>query len=393
MQHLPDWMGEEQALAARLPAAPLRGAALSAERALLLADLGRYAKEVVRSARGSALPEISAAAVAADLNWLLRPVFVCGHHRSGTTLLLDLLDGHPDLLALPSEGTYFSSFRRVACVAPGADDLDAFAAEWVARFVDPNYEPHFKLGRSSASGNPYVDFVRRLFSWQAALQRACPQVAEFASLLALAAAYRDTVAPGRQPRIWVEKTPLNERFLRRFDSFGRARFIQLVRDPRDTLASLLALLRDAGVSEPDSVDCASGIGHSLRLAHAHSRRHPQRYLVVRYEDLVDDSAQTMQRVCHFLQIAPHAALLTPTSVSQAVRSNSSFVPAAPGVIQRSVRAPQLGACEMQVLSALTAGSARQFGYALAPVDPWMRFRTHVRELPFALKRYLKTALS
>src|SRR5438128_164057 len=34
------------------------------------------------------------------------PVFVCGPARSGTTLLMRLLDSHPDLAVLPGE-TYF----------------------------------------------------------------------------------------------------------------------------------------------------------------------------------------------------------------------------------------------------------------------------------------------
>jgi hypothetical protein len=34
------------------------------------------------------------------------PVFICGVHRSGTTLMRDLLDGHPVLSVLPSEGSF-----------------------------------------------------------------------------------------------------------------------------------------------------------------------------------------------------------------------------------------------------------------------------------------------
>ncbi len=36
----------------------------------------------------------------------MRPVFVCGVHRSGTTLVRDLIDGHPALSVLPSEGSF-----------------------------------------------------------------------------------------------------------------------------------------------------------------------------------------------------------------------------------------------------------------------------------------------
>src|SRR5690348_154569 len=36
------------------------------------------------------------------------PVFICGVHRSGTTLMRDLLDDHLQLSVLPSEGSFFT---------------------------------------------------------------------------------------------------------------------------------------------------------------------------------------------------------------------------------------------------------------------------------------------
>ena len=96
--------------------------------------------------------EPSAEERAGALAWLLRPVFICGHHRSGTTLLQSLLDGHPQLLTLPNEGTYFTSFAYAARAAPSTADLETFAARWIERFVDPNFAPHFRLGRSDARG-------------------------------------------------------------------------------------------------------------------------------------------------------------------------------------------------------------------------------------------------
>src|SRR5689334_1107305 len=39
------------------------------------------------------------------------PVFICGTHRSGTTLVRDLLDNHPALAVLPAEGMFFTSLE------------------------------------------------------------------------------------------------------------------------------------------------------------------------------------------------------------------------------------------------------------------------------------------
>ena len=39
-----------------------------------------------------------------------RPVFVVGHRKTGTTLLQELLDGHPQLVVLPGESNHFLTF-------------------------------------------------------------------------------------------------------------------------------------------------------------------------------------------------------------------------------------------------------------------------------------------
>ena len=35
------------------------------------------------------------------------PVFLCGHRKSGTTMLLALLDSHPELLTYPADSAFF----------------------------------------------------------------------------------------------------------------------------------------------------------------------------------------------------------------------------------------------------------------------------------------------
>src|SRR5690606_37795143 len=97
------WHEMERAIARVLPS----NGSGPQERVRLLALLTEYASAIVREARriGAVVPAAEERTRA--LAWLDRPVFICGHHRSGTTLLQELLDGHPELLVLPSEGTYF----------------------------------------------------------------------------------------------------------------------------------------------------------------------------------------------------------------------------------------------------------------------------------------------
>jgi hypothetical protein len=340
-------------------------------RAELLAALADYSAAAVRDARmhGSIVP--AAGDCIRALEWLLRPVFICGHHRSGTTLLQNLLDGHPQLVCLPSEGTYFTSFAYVAKRSSGDRDLDRFAAEWICRFVDPNFEPHFRLGRSGENRAPAVDFARLLFGWHEALRRRVP--GKLAPLLALAAAYWTTTAPMQAPRAWVEKTPLNERRVGRFAFFDAARFIQLVRDPRAVLASLEQVYRTGAPDRFDAAQSARSIGRSLQLAGSNARRLRGRYLVVRYEDLVNQPAGEIERVRRFLGIAADAALSLPTAGGRPVAANGSFGAKVAGTIEPARPPPVLPAEQLTLLGAHVGSAARSFGYDVpvpAPVASW-----------------------
>ena len=247
--------------------------------------------------------------------------------------------------------------------------------------MDPNYEPHFKLGRSGPAGCPATFFARRILGWYSALRRARPALARFALLLALAAAFKDVTATHSRPTYWVEKTPRSERYVERLATFSEARFIQMVRHPSATLASIIESERSAGRRESDPAEHARHIAQSLRLSQKRARQLKGRYLVLRYEDLVEEPAREMERVRTFLGIAPSHSLLTPTEVGSAVRSNSSFAADALGKINRLRRSPTLSPLEARVISAFSAAAARPLGYQVEPLG--MLTRTAIQ-----LRRYL-----
>ena len=40
-------------------------------------------------------------------SYLNKPIFICGHRKSGTTMLTSLFDDHDDLLVYPSDSMFF----------------------------------------------------------------------------------------------------------------------------------------------------------------------------------------------------------------------------------------------------------------------------------------------
>src|SRR5271156_6389735 len=113
-----EWSAMENSIADQLEVTEATG------RDDLLAAIGAYARAVLLEAKREPAIAPPPNVLANVLRWLERPVFICGHHRSGTTLLQRLLDSHPQLVVVPGEGTLFSSFKYLARSSPTKADIE-----------------------------------------------------------------------------------------------------------------------------------------------------------------------------------------------------------------------------------------------------------------------------
>jgi len=244
-----------------------------------------------------------------------RPVFVVGHRKTGTTLLLALLDGHPQLVALPGESNHFLTFLPRF----GALPSDRIAAEaqrwWMLRLISPSGIPPFwALGRPwELPHDPYARFSRRLLE----LAAANPD----RDVLGLAAV---AISAG-EPVAWVEKTPGQEHVLDAIlERYPEARFVHLVRDPRSVAAAIARLDRATG-QETDMVEIGLTVRRSFAAAERNARGLGEsRYFVLRYEDLLKDPEATMHGMAAFLGIGWSDSLLVPTVGGVEATSNSAW---------------------------------------------------------------------
>jgi hypothetical protein len=224
-----------------------------------------------------------------------RAVFVCGRGRSGSSLLLRLFDGHPQVYVIPRES------RLLTEIAPAlrrTGDLKAAETYLLDRFADG-----FRAGAAQDVA------AARVREGVAGLDPADPALGR--SLIAVAlkalAAFRDPAGA----RCFLEKTPKNEEHYDEiFRDFPRARVIHLVRDPR---AVYLSNKRsDEYRMEPDFAarQWVKSLRYALRQVVKFGRA-PQ-MLVVRYEDLVGLPGETLQTMCSFIGVDFHEALTRPT---------------------------------------------------------------------------------
>lgn len=206
------------------------------------------------------------------------PFFVVGASRSGTSLLRFMLDAHPGL-ALPDELWYFSKVSD-AVPFPGAW-WETHPASVVEHIFDRFRERSprlfdaalWKEARASVAGRP-----------------ATPR-APYQAVLEAYARREGALA-------WGEKTPSNVQWVDVLAAwFPTARFVFLVRDPRSVVASALRfphLPNDPVVGAYNWLR-ANTRGHALVAALP-----PERWRLVRYEDLVSNPQSTLSGLAAFL---------------------------------------------------------------------------------------------
>ena len=201
------------------------------------------------------------------------PIYIAGLDRCGKTTLAGFLTSHPNI-AIPAVGsnmwTYFyGQFGDLG----RRDNLERCLAAMLrykhVRFLDPDPD---RIRREFAQG---PSTYARLFS-----------------LFLVHFAER-----AGKPR-WGAQTGLVERYAEPlFAAHPGLRVVHVVRDPRDRYEASLARW-------PDGKGRAGGATarwrYSIRLAERHLARHPDGYLVVRFEDLVTATEDTLRDVCRFL---------------------------------------------------------------------------------------------
>jgi len=287
------------------------------------------------------------------------PVFICGVHRSGTTLVRDLLDGHDAMVVLPSEGTYYTNLERKLLALPAEERAAFLGKEWLRRFANPiNQPPYWLLGRSTVTDSPYVTFARYFMAWWAVLKTTeNTQWPHMAVVLAYACCTGSLSA-----MLWVDKSPANERFLARiWREMPDAKIIHVIRDPKATFTSRKGM-------EPGLIirRVLGDLKTSFQVAVEQQHLKDPRFLLVRYEELCENPEKVINNIADFLQIDVSSALGRPTVAGMPAQANSSFnLEAVAGQILSQNQHKQpfvLGNTELQLLAITMGRLGEKLGY-------------------------------
>ena len=291
------------------------------------------------------------------------PIYICGVHRSGTTLVKDILEGHPDLVVLPSEGTWYTNLEYKLSLLKKAEQAAFLGKEWLRRLANPiNQPPYWLAGRSSADNSPYVDFARYLMAWWTQVKKDNDQWPHIAVILAWASITNKLGA-----RYWVDKTPVNERYLERiWQSTPKAKIIHVIWNPIATLNSRKKM-------EPSlSFRLAlADLKISFEVVLKQSPLVRSRFMMIHYEELCEDTDLIIREMASFLGIPMSTALSQPTVAGVPAQANSSFIkePEAGKVISAAEhhQADILTKAEKDLIAAYIGRLSAKLKYPLPPV--------------------------
>jgi hypothetical protein len=295
--------------------------------------------------------------------------FVVARGRSGTTLLRAMLDSHPDM-AVPDESHFVVQVarQRARYEPDGRLDLPRFTRDLLGHWAFRRW------------GLPDEEVLEAF--------RADPPADVPAAVRAVYLAYAAHHGKTR----FADKTPsyvLNVGLLAA--TFPEARFVHMIRDGRDVALSYL----DTDFGSRTLGQAALYWDRFVRAGRlAGSRLGPDRYLEIRYEDLVAEPEPVLKELCAFvgldfdermLRFHERADELVP-SLSHNEAHRNLYKPLTAGLRDwRRDLAPR----DVAVFEALAGELLSELGYERGAPRPgvlarataaWIRFTTQVRRV-------------
>ncbi len=211
------------------------------------------------------------------------PVFIVGMNGSGTTMMLDCLNNHPEFYGLPIETKVLPMFFQ---------RLDRYGD----LTVDENY---LRL---------WNDLRNMVFFRWVNGRRPVPLPEDWAANERSFAGVLDAIlryfAQREGKRRWCEKSPMYALHMPAFAAmYPRASFIHMIRDGRDCANSFQ---RRYGYTPERTMLRWRSV---VRKARELGRDLGPRYLEMRYEDLTSSPEANMSRICSFLEVPYTPAVL------------------------------------------------------------------------------------
>lgn len=214
--------------------------------------------------------------------------FIVGRGRSGTWLLQSILDHHPQICVAPEAEFILNLFRKYQDVERWSDKRNQSFLEdlWRIKRISEWLKPDKEKLREELFDQPE----------DTTFQDKCLVV------------YRNYARSiGKQNlKILGDKYPVYSLFLDRLSKImPQAKFVHMVRDPRDTVISFKNVNFDLNET--------AALAHRWNLfnteINSFKKKYPQKFVTIRYEDLLHNTRKELRRITNLLGISYDPSML------------------------------------------------------------------------------------
>ena len=243
-------------------------------------------------------------------------IFIVGVPRSGTTLMRDLISRHPQV-AMPQD-----EFQLIPFL------IKRFGHK--AAFDDTDVDRYLAILKRSAFYHHRKDETP-LDDWRPAGSTLPEIISETLQHFA------PTKKRSSDVSFVGDKTPNNLLHLKEIlECFPGAKFIHVVRDPRDVALSSRKAWKKS------LVRAAFQWQRGVYAANNFSHEHPDAILTVRYEDLLADSCVELSAVCKFLDLPFDESILELTGSREKMGDAAGFLGVKPDNTRKYEQGLSLG---------------------------------------------------
>lgn len=253
---------------------------------------------------------------------LNKPIFILGSHKSGTSLLRSLFDGHSEIFTNPIETHFFDLF-----------------GEWVDYDYRRQKPEEVSIEKIKTLLNKYIRYVEKRDNPMAGFQGKdlfdMDRFNEILSELTNESSRQDiiqTYFKATYYSIYGKHLPTDKRIVHKAVGLGEfalelhqlfpdAKFVHIIRNPYSNLVSFRKFH-----SKTTKFPLINRLINSLNNNYFYLYKNSQlidNYHVLKYEDLVTQPDKEIGKLCQFLELKPEEALYTPTTIGETWKGNST----------------------------------------------------------------------
>lgn len=293
-----------------------------------------------------------------------RPIFILGCTKSGTTLMRNLFDGHPDLFVVPFESHFFQntgrwveySYRRTGPRRMSVEEKKEGLISWID-FCNKRDNPiadGFSVNRLDVDAA--AKFIRQT---TVSDERELSDL--YSKAIYLAVYGKEMPAHLNFVEKSVENAELSTVWRR---LYPEARFVHILRNPYSNLVAMRKYgAHNRKGSYPRLQNALQAMQNSYYWLYRNLEEIPN-YHVVRYEDLISDVEKVMRQLSNDIDLEYADVLSTPTNFGEQWKGNSTSGKTYSGISNKNVTAwkKDITSLEVKLVNAYFPHVLSDFGF-------------------------------